>query len=170
MIISVLLIASGCKVQQPENLNVCGNGICTLTEDCNSCSQDCACGSNEYCDNTGVCRQAVCGDEICSDEEKLSDSCCEDCGCKEGKICNKVTQKCQEKIEVSEDTITNTVNDYLTKNKIEGKIKKIIDTYYKDQTIKEVTIDCGKEEIPYPCEVILFFNERGEIVEEIKTI
>ncbi|MBU4242108.1 MAG: hypothetical protein KKF52_02645 [Nanoarchaeota archaeon] len=170
IIIFVLLVIAGCKYQQLKDLNICGDGTCTLTEDCRTCPSDCACSSDESCDSFGVCRKAVCGDEICSEEEKSSNSCCEDCGCEDGKICNKVIQKCQEKIEVNEEIIENIVNKYLSENKIEGKIKKTIDAYYKEQIIKKVTIDCGKKELPYPCEIILFINEKGEIVEEVRTV
>jgi len=164
----VLIAISGCA-KKPENLNICGDYECTLTEDCNNCPQDCGCKSNEYCDKTGLCRGVVCGDEICSDKEKIGETCCEDCGCPEGKVCNKINHKCKEKIEVSEELINDIVNKYLTDNRIEGNIVKTTDTYYKDNIVKQITIDCKTEEKPYPCLRILLIDEEGEIVEEMRT-
>lgn len=167
--IMLLIVISGCGGSRLINPNICGDGQCTLMEDCNTCPQDCVCSNGEYCNEEGICRKDVCGDETCSENEKVNNICCEDCGCLTDNICNKVTQKCQEKIEVSGDIINQTVNEYLTKNGISGNIKTIIDTYYKEQAIKEITIDCGAEGSPYPCEIRLFLNEKGEIIEEIRT-
>lgn len=166
LIILGIILVSGCSQKDP---NICGDDICTLTEDCNNCIQDCACKTGEYCDEIGLCRNIVCGDDICSDKEKIDESCCEDCGCLEEKVCNKVTQKCQEKIEVSENLINNVVDKYLIDNEIEGKIVKITDTYHKDNIVKQITIDCKTEEKPYPCLRILLINEKGEIIEEVRT-
>lgn len=53
--------------------------------------------------------------------------------------------------------------------KVEGKIKVVKDAYYKERTIKEITIDCTDEDMSYPCEIILFVDENGEILDEMRT-
>jgi hypothetical protein len=164
----VLIILSGCT-NQTKNLNKCGDGICTLTEDCNNCAKDCGCINNQFCSDNGICKKAVCGDGICSQDEKINNICCEDCGCGNSQICNKINQKCQNSIQLDGNAINKTVNDYLIKNNLTGKIKKIVDAYYKEQTIKEITIDCGTEGLSYPCEIVLFINEKMEILEDRRT-
>ncbi len=149
----------------------CGDNICSLTEDCNTCVEDCACKSDESCTDVGICKkEEMCGDEICSEQEKINDDCCEDCGCDEDKICNKITQKCQEKIIVSDDIINNIVQDYLAENSLTGTIKKTTDSYHGQQIIKAVSIDCKEPEAEYPCEIILFINEEGKIIDEMRTV
>jgi len=173
VILTLLIVISGCIKQEPKSIkeaNICGDNICGATEDCNNCEKDCKCKSNEYCSDIGTCRKSVCGDETCSSEENITQSCCEDCGCPSNKICNKIIQTCQEKAVISEEDVRKVANDYLNKNNINGTIIEIIDTYYKNETIKQVNIDCKTEEIPYPCQIILYINDKGEIVEEIRTV
>jgi len=152
-----------------NDANICGDGVCGLSEDCNNCVKDCVCEVGKYCSSIGICKIEVCGNGVCSKDEKLSDSCCEDCGCKENEICNKVTQKCQIKSTISEEDVRNITSNYLQENNIEGQIINIIDAYYKEQTIKQVSIDCGTSEIPYPCQITLFIDDFGKILEEMKT-
>jgi hypothetical protein len=152
-----------------KEANVCGDGICGATEDCNNCPQDCGCKSGEYCSNIGICRENVCGDGVCSNEENMTHNCCEDCSCTFDKICNKVTENCQEKINISEGDVTKIANDYMNKNSINGTIIEITDAYYKNETIKQVNIDCRTKEIPYPCQIVLYINSTGKIVEEMRT-
>ena len=131
-IIVFVIFISGCIKQTPKSIkevNVCGDGVCGVTEDCKVCPQDCNCKPGEYCDETGICRKEVCGDSICSPMENQTQSCCEDCGCPEGKICNKVTQTCQEKPIISDEDVKDITNNYLRMNNITGKIVSIIDTY-----------------------------------------
>lgn len=171
-ILSLVIIISGCVQQTPKSIketNVCGDGICGATEDCNNCPQDCGCKSGEYCSSTGVCRTDVCGDSICSSNENKTQSCCEDCGCLSNKLCNKMTQTCQDKLIISEDEVRKVASNYLIKNNVSGNITSIIDTYYKNETIKQVSINCKTEAMPYPCQIILYVNNAGDIVEEIKS-
>lgn len=170
LVLFLILLVSGCKKAELQDVNICGDDVCGLTEDCNTCVEDCACETGKYCDPSGICREYVCGDEICSDEEKAAKSCCEDCGCEAGEICNKVTQKCQAKPTVSEDVVKTAVDNYLKENNIIGKIIDITDVYHKEQTVKQVRVDCKTEEMDYPCEVILFIDNEGNIVEEMKTM
>ncbi len=171
-ILTMVIFVSGCVQQTPKTIkeaNVCGDGICGVTEDCNTCPKDCGCKPEEYCSNVGICRMEVCGDEICSPDENKTQNCCEDCGCPPDKICNKVTQTCQEKATVSEDDIKKAANAYMSKNNINGIITNILDTYYKNEILKQVNIDCRAEEIPYPCAIVLYINNEGKIVEDIRT-
>ena len=149
---------------------ICGNKICEVTEDCNSCQTDCGCKINEYCSPSGLCRVNVCGDEICSEQEKQASSCCEDCGCPSDKVCNKFTQQCQQKTTISESQINDIAKTYLASKSINGTIVKIVDTYYANETVKQVTIDCKTIDLPYPCQIILFIDNKGDIVKEEKTI
>lgn len=170
--ILVLIIFIGGCIQTPKTVkeaNVCGDGICGATEDCKNCIEDCDCHTGEYCSDTGICRTGVCGDEVCSAEEGRTQSCCEDCGCPSDKICNKVTQQCQEKATISEEDVIEIANDYMNQNNIDGTIIGVSDAYYKNETLKQVNIDCRTEDVPYPCAIILYIDDNGEIVEEIRT-
>lgn len=146
----------------------CGDNICALSEDCNNCNKDCGCKSGESCNSVGICRKNdLCGDNICSDKEK--NSCCKDCGCENGVVCNKITQTCQPKIEVSETDINKVVTDFLQKNNIQGEIIKITDEYYGEKTVKKVRINCNLENTEYPCEIILFIDDSGNIIDKMQT-
>ena len=145
----------------PPQQTGCGNGICEMSEDCNTCPEDCDCPAGEYCSKIGICMPVTCGDEVCSLGEE--DTCCEDCGCPEDKICNTLTQTCQEKPAISNEKVMEIVNDYMNKNNIDGTIT-ISDVYYKYETVKQVNINCEIYGI------VLFINDKGEIVEEFRTI
>jgi len=152
-----------------KEANVCGNKICEVSEDCNNCPSDCGCKPNEYCSSTGICRANVCGDGICSEQERQAATCCEDCGCPSDKVCNKFTQQCQEKTTITETQINNIVKTYLLNKSINGTVVQIVDTYYANQTVKQVTVDCRTQNLPYPCQIILFVDNSGNIVKEEKT-
>lgn len=163
--IILLFILVGCGKRGP----VCGNNICEIKEDCNNCIKDCGCKSGESCQDNGICLSQVCGDDICSASEKNSQSCCQDCGCPNDLICNKVNQQCQEKSPISEDNILRIAEDYLSNNSINGKVVGIQDTYYKEQTVKQVTIDCRTITYPMICKIILFIDNNGKVIEETRT-
>ncbi len=166
--IFLLVVMSGCVSQESKD-SVCGDGICSTLEDCNRCAKDCSCKNGEYCSDVGICLKETCGDEICSNSEKQASSCCEDCSCANEKICNKVTQKCIEKTALTDTEVRTIAEDYLKKNSISGKITNLIDTYYKEQAVKQVTIDCMQEGSEYPCQMILYIDNRGSIIEELRT-
>lgn len=167
-LISLSILVSGCFFEKPTIK--CGDGICSLTEDCNTCPQDCGCKDEEYCTPIGVCKnKEVCGDDICSQQEKDTGSCCEDCGCLTGKLCNKINHKCQDSIIISEDIINKTIQDYLLNKNLTGTITKITDSYYKENSVKTISIDCKTSEANYPCEIILFVDKDGNIVDEMRT-
>ncbi len=161
----LLFIVVGCTKSGP----VCGNKVCELKEDCNNCIKDCSCKSSESCQENGVCLSEVCGDDVCSVSEKSSLSCCQDCGCSNDLICNKANQQCQEKSQIDDDKIQQIAQDYLSNNKLSGKIVGIQDTYYKEQTVKQVTIDCRTITYPMICKIILFIDNNGKVVEETRT-
>ena len=170
-ILTLIIFISGCTQQTKtiKEMNVCGDGICGATEDCNICVEDCSCPPGKYCDEIGICREETCGDEICSSEENITQICCEDCGCLADRICNKITQTCQERTTISEADVKNIANNYLIQNKINGTILSIEDVYYKEEIVKQINIDCRTEDVPYPCQIILYVNSAGEIVEEMRT-
>jgi len=166
LLILTILLINGCIKKSP----VCGNNICELQEDCNSCIIDCSCNFNEFCDDTGVCRSEACGDDICSLSEKDSKNCCQDCGCEKGMICNKINQQCQAKAEISEADTKKIIEDYMKQNKIEGKIIGVQDTYHKEKAVKQVSIDCRTPTYPIMCKIILFVDKEGKIIEEVRTV
>jgi len=172
-ILFLMILISGCVQEKQKTIkeaNICGDGICGATEDCNNCAKDCECESNEYCDKLGICRKEICGDEICSSGEKELKNCCEDCGCTIDEVCNKVTHGCQSKPTIPETNVREIAENYLKENKIEGKIIKILDIYYRDKTVKQVDIDCKKEGEEYPCSITLFISNDGKIVDVLRTM
>ena len=168
MIIVAVVFVSGC-LQQPTTVqNVCGDDICGINEDCNNCVADCECASDEYCSDIGICKKYVCGDGICSGNE--NNTCCTDCGCPENQICNKITNQCQIKASISVEDVRSIAIEYMNSQQIAGNVTEIIDTYYQNQSCKQVNIDCRTKEMPYPCIVILYINDSGDIIEEIRTV
>lgn len=146
--------------------NKCGDNICEVSEDCNSCSKDCGCSANEYCSNNGICRVDICGDGKCENSEK--ENCCQDCGCNGDQLCNKYTEKCINSIPLDKNGINKTVDEYLERNKMAATVLYIEDSYFKDNAIKEVFLNCSTSSIP--CAVTLILNENLEIIGEYKTI
>ena len=58
----------------------CGNGICEVWENCDTCLQDCECGESEICCD-GVCRTPVCSlDSDCNDGTSCTVDNCNDPG------------------------------------------------------------------------------------------
>jgi len=146
---------------------ICGNGICEIVEDCNSCPSDCKCKEDEYCNEIGICaKKELCGDGRCTEMENSTSSCCEDCGCSETEICNEYTHKCQLKANISEERVKEIVSEYLNSHNISGKIIYIEDTYYKTESVKAVSIDCRKENEEFFCNIILLIDENGNILKE----
>lgn len=170
VVFSIFLFFQPPPPKTPEEINVCGDGICGITEDCRNCVEDCGCPIGEYCDELGICRKEVCGDGICSSYENKTQTCCEDCGCPIDKICNKITQTCQERPIISYEEVKTIATNYLRERNITGTILRIFDTYYKNFTVKQVVINCKIEDIPFPCEIVLYINNAGEIIEELRTI
>jgi hypothetical protein len=173
VIVVALLVVSGCTStqQNPKTIreaNVCGDGVCGATEDCNTCLKDCICGSGQYCDSMGICKTPVCGDGTCSATENQTQTCCDDCGCSSISVCNKVTETCQDKIPISDEIVRTTALFYMLANNISGNITQILDAYYNDQTVKQVSINCRIAELPYPCAVYLYIDATGQIVDSVR--
>lgn len=168
IVMIIIVFVSGCTQQQAPVQNVCGDNICGINEDCNNCPDDCACASDEYCSDIGICKKYVCGDGICSGNE--NNTCCIDCGCPENQICNKIINQCQIKANISNENVREIAIEYINSQQITGDVVEIIDTYYQNQSCKQVNIDCRTEEMPYPCIIILYINNSGEIIEEIRTM
>lgn len=147
-----------CYCEQPES---CGDNVCGIGEDCSNCEEDCGCQANERCDEIGVCRREVCGNDVCAVGEK--NRCCEDCGCNSGFICNEVKHTCQAPINLDEATINDIVKDY------DGEIIEVTDVYYDQETAKEVRISCELEMKDFPCEIVIFINKDGEVIQEYRT-
>lgn len=146
----------------------CSDGICEVDEDCNTCPDDCGCEIDEYCSENGICRKDVCGDGRCSEKEK--EICCQDCGCDLGKICNKYTSKCVKSVEANKSDVEKVIDKYLKVNNINAKIVHIGDSYFKDNAIKEVLLDCSKPDSEVPCGITLILDENLDIIGEYRTI
>ena len=165
---------SGCMNTQqgPKTIheaNVCGDGVCGATEDCNTCIKDCSCGSSQYCDSVGICKTPICGDEICSAIENQTQTCCEDCGCTSGSVCNKVTETCQKKLTLSDDDLRTIATEYMKINDINGTVTVIMDTYYRNQTVKQVNIDCKASGASYPCMVYIYVDNIGKVIGSVRS-
>jgi len=147
----------------------CGDGLCAINENCNSCVEDCGCSEEEYCSDIGICRVPTCGDNICSEEESSAVSCCEDCGCSGQMICNKVLHQCQEPLQITDEAVEDIAENYIIDNNVDGSFLGFTDTYYGDSAIKQLTIDCQQEGSEYPCLIIMYVDEDGKIIEELHT-
>ncbi len=133
------------------------------------CAADSDCSTGSYCSGFGACLKDTCGDGTCSAEEKSKNSCPTDCGCTQGEILNKHTNQCQPTIVISSDLVTTTANTYLSQNNITGKIVSTVDTYYGNQALKEVVVDCAIQGDKYPCQIILYVDSSGKIVNVSRT-
>lgn len=171
IILISVIVAGGC-VQTPKSIkeaNICGDDICGATEDCNTCSKDCSCDVNKYCDSMGICRIPVCGDSVCSKIENQSQTCCDDCGCTTNNVCNKVTGTCQSKSNITDDVLKVVATEYMKAKNISGNITTILDAYYKNQTVKQVNINCKIADMPYPCMIYLYIDASGKILDSAMT-
>ncbi|RLE30841.1 hypothetical protein DRJ54_01825 [Candidatus Acetothermia bacterium] len=107
---AVCVLPNGEEVEVTELMNlsfdetVCGDGVCGLPENYNTCPQDCPSGSwDNYCDGAsdGICDPdckyqetpqkdpdcPFCGDNVCGEDENC-ESCPEDCGeCVKKSVC-----------------------------------------------------------------------------------
>jgi len=146
----------------------CGDGICEVDEDCNTCPEDCGCEAGEYCSDNGICRGDVCGDGQCTEGER--ESCCQDCSCEGDEICNKYTGSCVKSVEADKSDVEEVIDGYLKENGISARIVHIEDSYFKDKAIKEVLLDCSQPDSEVPCGITLILDENLNIVEEYRTI
>jgi len=166
--VSLYLIGSREPKVRTIVLSKCGDGICEVDEDCNTCPDDCGCKADEYCSENGICRKEVCGDGRCTEREK--DICCQDCGCDLGEVCNKYTGKCVKSVVADKSDVEKVIDEYLKENNISAKIVHIEDSYFKDKAIKEVLLDCSRPDSEVPCGITLILDENLDIVEEYRTI
>lgn len=170
----MLALVAGCvsqagpELKTPSKINSCGNNVCELKEDCSNCPQDCGCKGGEYCDKTGICKPQICGNKILEPDE-TSENCCSDAGCKNDLICNEKTQTCIEKVNVGEQAIRQTVEDYVKEKDLNATIDAISDAYYKEQQAKKVTLKCHVGNNDYPCGIIIYIDSQGKIIETIFT-
>lgn len=177
-ILMVVIVAGILIITTPErdrsiptstiDIAKCGDGICEVDEDCNTCPDDCGCKADEYCSENGICRKEVCGDGRCTEREK--DICCQDCGCDLGEVCNKYTGKCVKSVVADKSDVEKVIDEYLKENNISAKIVHIEDSYFKDKAIKEVLLDCSRPDSEVPCGITLILDENLDIVEEYRTI
>jgi len=70
---------------------------------------------------------------------------------------------------MSEDLIKDTVHQYLAETNTDGKIDEIKDAYFAEKAVKEVKVDCRQDESLYPCQIILYIDENGNIIESKRT-
>ncbi len=150
--------------------NKCGDTICELDEDCNSCLADCGCQAGERCDTySGVCKKEICGDGIIQTGETKY-TCCEDVGCGVNEVCNKLTNSCIQSTGMTNKKATEVANAYLVDNNLVGNITLIEDAYYGQIAVKKVIINCAEQGSKYPCGLILLIAENETIVKEYHTI
>jgi len=134
------------------------------------CTTDDQCPAGAYCSRYGACLAPQCGDGICSPKENLNGSCPRDCGCPTGRVLNAYLNQCQQGVNVSSDTVNTVINNYLTQHNITGTATDIHDTYYGNQTVKSVFIDCREPmRTTMSCGIVLFIDNNGTIIEVLRT-
>ncbi|MEK6842944.1 MAG: hypothetical protein AABY04_00490 [Candidatus Micrarchaeota archaeon] len=151
----------------PNLDDLCGNGICGLSERCDTCQVDCGCDSTQYCSSdNGICyRNEACGDNICTALEKSNANCCTDCGCTATQVCSQFSNKCAIKVSLTDAQVTALVEKYLIDNSDKSTIIEIFDTYYLEKTVKGVKLDC-KENTGAWCQEILLIDGSGKVVQK----
>jgi hypothetical protein len=83
---SACVLGNGTEVEVTKLMNLsfeegsCGDGRCTLGEDCSNCISDCGCPEGRECqNNTCVPALPICGNTICESSENCT-TCPQDCG------------------------------------------------------------------------------------------
>jgi len=165
-IIFLLKGEKGLTVEEALAAAECGNGKCEINEDCNTCVFDCGCAVGEACTSIGICKpKEICGDSVCTDLERSAGSCCDDCGCTAEQVCNKMVHRCQDGSNLTEARAQSIAESYIASEGISGVITSVANKYYNDKIVKQVKIDCGGGDVDMVCEVVLYVDEFGEIVE-----
>ncbi len=118
--------AGGSTQGAASGISYCGNGICNLDENCNSCSSDCLnigqvccsniaytgnCCSDSNCTLPNICTNNVCtaprycGDGICDANESCS-NCSLDCTLSTGQCCSPISSNADIRGRVNSTKIT----------------------------------------------------------------
>lgn len=143
---------------------VCGDEICNVNEDCNSCS-DCACSASERCSDAGVClARESCGDGVCTSVENSTRSCCTDCGCGQGTLCNENVPACLPIVQLSNATLNQSIAAALSLPEFRNyTFDSSYDDYYQDKVVKVVVLRCpGNPD--FDCEGYVYLNSQGQVV------
>jgi hypothetical protein len=138
----------------------------TTNPECTTSSQ---CAAGDYCSSYGACLKAYCGDGVCTAGERANNSCAIDCGCGSGQVLNRYNDQCQAPINVSTQIITNYIDNYLSENNVTGHITAINNSYEGNYTIKEAIVDCQTNSTSYPCQIVFYFNQSGNVINVIRT-
>ena len=121
----------------------CGDGVCEGKENCNSCADDCACKTGEYCsEESSKCTKPVCGNKKCEPSESNL-NCCEDCKCElKQEKCNPTTHACElPEIKVSDERVRELVTDYFeSKGKQVASIGSIESGMYNNEIVKRCVV------------------------------
>ncbi len=142
----------------------CGDGICSVGEDCSSCG-DCACGDNETCTDYGVClEKEQCGDAVCTDLERASQTCCADCGCGENTLCNENVHACLPRVFLSPAKLNESIQAALALPEFADYVYTTsYDDYFEEQVVKAIVLRCPGEP-QFHCEAYIYVNQNGEII------
>jgi len=146
-----------------QRVSVCGNGLCEPSENCFDCPLDCKCGEGEYCsEEKKRCMKPVCGNNLCEPFEDSS-NCCIDCGCPYPvEECNRVTNKCEFEMKISDERILQLVNEYFRdKNMSVINAEIFAPEIYEGKKAKIVVVEV--EGLNYPLSVLV--TEDEEIIE-----
>jgi len=166
IVIAVSLIAFYVFIKLPghETKEECGNGKCETGENCYDCSQDCKCGTNEYCSEVDKkCVSSICGNGKCEPFES-SENCCDDCKCDiAGEFCNITTHKCEMPgLQISDERVKELIANYYKdqgKTVISMEVQGTIE--WKGELGKEVSVNITNQEW---LDVVLV-TEKGEVIE-----
>ncbi|MGB9577185.1 MAG: hypothetical protein ACPL4N_01700, partial [Candidatus Norongarragalinales archaeon] len=122
----------------------CGDGVCSVAEDCLSCVADCGCSASEYCDAAGLCSPVErCGDGNCSASEKESGSCCVDCGCASGELCAKPST-CFKPASINSSALNASVQSFVSGVQAYANysVETVFDDFFNGSAVKVVELRC----------------------------
>ncbi len=158
------------EIQNSPPLAYCGNGVIDADETCTSCAEDFTCSEQEFCDEqSGLCTKINSfGDQRCTQQENASNADCASCGCQNQRVCNQLTQQCQQGIQVTaslEQQVNFILEEHLANN---FTYLGLVDTIYHNQSAKMLVIDCNPQN-EYFCRTFIIINAQGEILETVET-
>jgi len=148
----------------------CGNRECDAAEDCKSCPQDCACGTNMTCkeypeSGVALCELAhYCGDEECDSNERTQKTCCTDCGCGTSYFCDVGTENCVREAQISQANLDAAVSNYTNSSFYNETLIGVKDGVWDGVPVKEAYLDCGRESLPF-CRTVLIVAGNGTILD-----